>query len=47
MSTINALQANMNEEEELHELRRQAITDLINTRFGTRAHYIPARRVKS
>lgn len=38
MSTINALQANMNEE----ELRRQAITDLINTRFGTRA-----RRVKS
>ena len=46
MSTINALQANMNEEE-LHELRRQAITDLINTRFGTRAHYIPARRVKS
>lgn len=46
MSTINALQANMNEEE-LHELRRQAITDLINPRFGTRAHYIPARRVKS
>ena len=41
MSTINALQANMNEEE-LHELRRQAITDLSNTRFGTRA-----RRVKS